>query len=179
MDFWCFFMEQSLWFVLLNFVNDKKPKTPPDWLNPSENFRDLSKRNAIFSIETMASLGQSDAKNHFNKLDANVKQEIWYILALARQEGDKLNRRYLYFESGGSSWLDTRTHQERLDTASFVQQKIKRLKPLLNLYDIIQPASLYERFLKTTTELMAGLSTQDREILDLALSDCVRSMTGR
>jgi len=107
-----------------------------------------------------------------------TKEAIWCILELARHERDSLLFR-LPPESKFLLSLDVRPPQERLHTGGIIQQKIQLLQPLLDLSEAIQPTSLGERFLKTTAGLMAGLPMQNRENLGLALSDCVRSMTGR
>jgi hypothetical protein len=164
-----FFMDHSLWSVLLKLVNNKTATSPQEWDEKGE---------AIFAIEQMVGFETLKAQGYFNALDPKTKEAIWCILELARHERDSLLFR-LPPESKFLLSLDVRPPQERLHTGGIIQQKIQLLRPLLDLSEAIQPTSLGERFLKTTAGLMAGLPMQNRESLDQALSECVRSMTGR
>ena len=162
-------MDHSLWSVLLKLVNNKIPTPPQEWDEKGE---------AIFAIERMAALGTSNAKELFQALDPKTKKTIWSILELARLEHDNLKFRRPP-KNGWVLWLDFRSPQDLAEVRDSIDQKIQLLKPLLDLSEAIQPTSPYERFLKTTADLMAHVSDQDRQSLDLALSDCVCSMTRR
>ena len=160
-------MDHSLWSVLLKLVNNKTATPPKEWYGKGE---------AIFAIEQM--VGTSNPEKLFQALDPEKKEAIWYILELARLEHDNLNFR----RPPKNPWLlllEASSQEERKDVTASINQKIQLLQPLLDLSEAIQPTSLGERFLKTTAGLMAGLPMQNRESLDLALSEYVRSMSRR
>jgi hypothetical protein len=161
-----FFMDHSLWSVLLKLVNNKTATPPQEWDEKGE---------AIFAIERM--VGTSNPQELFQALDPKTKKTIWSILELARLEHDSLNFRRL--PENGRLWLDARSPLERADANAFINKKSQLLRPLLDLSKAIQPTSPYERFLKTTADLMAHVSNQHRKSLDRALSKYARSMTGR
>lgn len=160
-------MDHSLWSVLLKLVNNKTATPPKEWYGKGE---------AIFAIEQM--VGTSNPEKLFQALDPEKKEAIWYILELAHHEHDNLNFR----RPPENRWLllfDARPPLERADAIGSIDKKSQLLQPLLDLSNAIKPTSLYERFLKTTADLMAHVSDQDRQSLDRALFDCVRSMTRR
>jgi hypothetical protein len=135
--------------------------------------------NAIPEINNLKNKqGSESKKQYFNALDPKTKKTIWSILELARLEHDNLKFRRPP-KNGWVLWLDFRSPQDLAEVRDSIDQKIQLLKPLLDLSEAIQPTSPYERFLKTTADLMAHVSDQDRQSLDLALSDCVCSMTRR
>ena len=175
--------ENYLWQVLLRGES----------LSDQDSFdkallRNLSKKsirsiyallNAIPEINKLKNKqGSESKKNYFKALDPKTKEAIWYILELAHHEHDNLNFRRPP-ENRWLLWFDSRSPVDRADVTASINQKIKLLQPLLDLSEAIQPTSLGERFLTTTAGLMAGLPMQNRESLDLALSDYVRSMTRR
>jgi hypothetical protein len=175
--------ENYLWQVLL-----RGESLPPKDSLTKNLFPDSSEKsirlihallNAIPEINNLKNKqGSESKKQYFNALDPKTKKAIWSILELARHEHDNLNFR----RPPENRWLlllDARPPLERADAIDSIDKKSQLLQPLLDLSKAIQPTSLYERFLKTTADLMAHVSDQDRQSLDWALSDCVRSMTRR
>jgi hypothetical protein len=162
-----FFMDHSLWSVLLKLVNNKTATPPQEWDEKGE---------AIFAIERM--VGTSNPQELFQALDPKTKEAIWSILELARLEYDLLNF-HRPPENRWLLWFESRSPLDRADVNASINKKSQLLRPLLDLSKAIQPTSPYERFLKTTADLMAHVSDQDRQSLDQALSECVRSMTRR
>ena len=160
-------MDHSLWSVLLKLVNNKTATPPQEWDEKGE---------AIFAIERM--VGTSNPQELFQAIDPKTKKTIWSILELARLEYDLLNSRRPP-QNERLLLLDVRPPLERADANAFINKKSQLLRPLLDLSKAIQPTSPYERFLKTTADLMAHVSNQHRKSLDRALSKYVRSMTGR
>ena len=162
-------MDHSLWSVLLKLVNNKTATLPQKWDGKGE---------VIFAIEQMVGFETLKAQGYFNALDPKTKEAICSILELARLEHDNLKFRRPP-KNGWVLWLDFRSPQDLAEARDSIDKKIQLLKPLLDLSEAIQPTSPYERFLKTTADLMAHVPDQDRQSLDWALSDCVRSMTRR
>jgi hypothetical protein len=162
-------MDHSLWSVLLKLVNNKTATSPQEW---DEKGWD-GKGEAIFAIEPMVET--SNAQELFQALDPKTQSEVLDILTTVCLEHDRLKHRRWAL----SSQLDVRSDSEKQYTGGFIEQKIRLLNPLFNLSKAIQPTSIPERFLQTTRWVMAYFSDKDRESLDLALSECVRSMTRR
>ena len=152
-------MDHSPWSVLLNLVNNKTAT------NPQEGDE---KREDLSAIKEM--LGTSNPQELFQNLDPKTKKTIWYILELARHEHDNLNFRRPP-KNRWLLWFEGSSKEERADVNAFINEKIQLLRPLLDLSKAIQPASPYERFLKITAGLMAGLAVQNRKSLNCALSD--------
>jgi hypothetical protein len=175
--------ENRLWQVLLRgeSLSDQDSfdkAVPPN--SSKKSIRSIhALLNAIPEINNLENEQSSESKKqYFNALDPEKKEAIWYILELARLEHDNLNFR----RPPKNPWLlllEASSQEERKDATASINQKIKLLQPLLDLFEAIQPTSIPERFLQTTRWVMAYFSDKDRESLDLALSECVRSMTGR
>jgi hypothetical protein len=166
--------ENRLWQVLLRGESLSTEKLPP---NLSKLIHALL--NAIPEINNLENEQSSESKKqYFNALDPETKKTIWYILELAHHKHDNLNfhrppkNRWLL-------WFEGSSQEERADVNASINKKSQLLQPLLDLSKAIQPTSIPERFLETTRWVMAYFSDKDRESLDLALSDCVRSMSRR
>ena len=166
--------ENRLWQVLLRGESLSTEKLPP---NLSKLIHALL--IAIPEINNLENEQSSESKKqYFNALDPETKKTIWYILELAHHKHDNLN----FHRPPKNPWfllLEASSQEERKDATASINKKIKLLKPLLDLFEAIQPTSIPERFLQTTRWVMAYFSDKDRESLDLALSECVRSMTRR
>ena len=175
--------ENRLWQVLLRGESLSDQDSFDKALPPNSSKKSIRSihalLNAIPEINNLENEQSSESKKqYFNALDPEKKEAIWYILELARLEHDNLNFR----RPPKNPWfllLEASSQEERKDATASINKKIKLLKPLLDLFEAIQPTSIPERFLEKTRWVMAYFSDKDRESLDLALSDCVRSMTGR
>ena len=156
-------MDKTLWSVLLKLVNNKIPTPPQEWGGTG---------GAIYAIEQM--VGTSNAQGYFNALDSKTQSEVLGILTTVRLEHDHLNHQRWAL----SLSLDARPVLEKHDIGEFADQKIRLLNPLLNLSKAIQPTSIPERLqiIRLVAEHCFGKNQND---LGLALSQYVRSMTGR
>ena len=156
-------MDKTLWSVLLKLVNNKIPTPPQEWDEKGE---------AIFAIEQMA--GTSNPQALFQALDPETQSAVLGILTTVRLEHDHLNHQRWAL----SLPLDARPVLEKHDIGEFADQKIRLLNPLLNLSKAIQPTSIPERLqiIRLVAEHCFGKNQND---LGLALSQYVRSMTGR
>ncbi len=158
-------MDKTLWSVLLKLVNNKIPTPPQEWGGTGE---------VIYAIEQMVGFETSKAQGYFNALDPETQSAVLGILTTVRLEHDYLNHQI----KGLSLPLEARSDLEKQNIRGFVEQKIRLLNPLLNLSKAIQPTSIPERLqiIRLVAEHCFGKNQND---LGLALSQYVRSMTGR
>ena len=158
-------MDKTLWSVLLKLVNNKIPTPPQEWGGTGE---------AIYAIEQMVGFETSKAQGYFNALDPETQSAVLDILTTVRLEHDCLNHQIQDL----SLPLEARSDPEKQNIRGFADQKIRLLNPLLNLSKAIQPTSIPERLqiIRLVAEHCFGKNQND---LGLALSQYVRSMTGR
>jgi len=167
--------ENRLWQVLLRGESLSDQDSFDKALLPDSSEKSIRLIHALLiAIPKINDLknkqGSESKKQYFNALDPETKKTIWYILELAHHKHDNLN----FHRPPKNPWLlllEGSSQEERADVNAFINEKIQLLRPLLDLSKAIQPASPYERFLKITAGLMAGLAVQNRKSLNCALSD--------